>query len=283
MPRFGLHRLRPDVGHDVAAWPRGRRAVGRHRHRGPPLRRRLGDDPVELPHRSVAALPDRGRGDRRHPPAGAGGRDPSRPCARGVCDSGGGRLARRSLPVRRRRRPDHRRRRTATLVENLASGAQRGRCRRPPAHGPGGQRATAAHQSQAVDAPATDLRPGCCRRSDAHGAGHRPALRRARHVLRYGAGSGLERTRVRPMAGRSPRRRVDGDVRRAVTQVRRGWHDPVHGDAGGALPRCPVRGHRCHRSRRQCTRSQRVPAPPDRTADHGGRGAAPRCSPRRDR
>ena len=92
VPRLRLHRLRPDVGHDLAARPRGRGAVGRHRHRGPPLGRRLGDDPVELPHRSVAALPDRGRGDRRHPVAGVGGRDSRRPCARGAGDGGGDRL-----------------------------------------------------------------------------------------------------------------------------------------------------------------------------------------------
>ena len=64
VPRLRLHRLRPDVGHDVAARPRRRGAVGRHRDRGPPFGRRVGDGSVELPDQPVAAVADRGRGDR---------------------------------------------------------------------------------------------------------------------------------------------------------------------------------------------------------------------------
>ena len=91
VPRLRLHRLRPDVGHDLAARPRGRSAVGRHRHRGSPLGRRVGHDPVELPHQPLAALPDRGRGDRPRPAARVDGRDPRRPRARGAGDGRGDR------------------------------------------------------------------------------------------------------------------------------------------------------------------------------------------------
>ncbi len=92
-------------------------------------------------------------------------------------------------------------------------------------------------------------------------------------------GAGLERARVRPVAGRRPRRGVVGDVRGAVTHVRRGWDDPVHGDARSALPRRPIRDHGCDRPRRECPRAERISPRPDRPAHHGS-GSAPARRPR---
>ena len=63
LSRLGLHRLRPDVAHDVAARGRQPHAVGRHRARGAALGG-VGHDPVDVPHRPHAAVAHRGRSDR---------------------------------------------------------------------------------------------------------------------------------------------------------------------------------------------------------------------------
>ena len=91
-------------------------------------------------------------------------------------DGGGGRLARRPLPVRRRCRPDHRRRGRAAPVENVATGAERGRCRRPPARRPGRQRASAA-------APVSSCRCACPRRAT-RSAPSRRCVRRSSPIRR---------------------------------------------------------------------------------------------------
>ena len=61
--------------------------------------------------------------------------------SRGAGDRGRDRSDGRPLPVRRRCRPHHRRCGRTAPFADVATGPQRRRRRRPPAHGPGGQRA----------------------------------------------------------------------------------------------------------------------------------------------
>ncbi len=79
LPRFRLHRLRPALGHHVAARARVGHAAGRHRHRRPALRRRVGHGAVDVPDRPHAARPGGGRPDRRDPRPGTDRRDPGEP------------------------------------------------------------------------------------------------------------------------------------------------------------------------------------------------------------
>ena len=76
LPRLGMHRLRPAVGHDLAARSGGRCAARRHPHRGSPLGGGERGRGVELPHRPPAARPDRGRRHRQRARARDARRDP---------------------------------------------------------------------------------------------------------------------------------------------------------------------------------------------------------------
>jgi len=88
----------------------------------------------------------------------------------------------------------------------------------------------------------------------------------------------LELAAARPVVDGRPRRRVGRRLRTADADVRRGRHDPVHGDARRALPRRPVRDHRCARPRRQRPRTERVPPPTNGAQDHARNSRAPKRS-----
>ena len=88
--------------------------------------------------------------------------------------------------------------------------------------------------------------------------------------------AGLERAAARAVARSRARRGIGGGVRATGAHVRRGRLDPVHGDAGRALPRRPVRHHRRARTRRQRARPERVPPRPHGPPRHPRDRRAPR-------
>ncbi len=152
------------------------------------------------------------------------------------------------------------------LGPHLASGAQRHRGGRHPARRIGRQRAPPTHVVAPQRALATDVRPrgraGCV----ACGPHERPAVRRTRDVRRRSQRPGMERSSVRPVVAGSTRRSIRDQLRQRLACLRRGWLDPVHGDARRDVPRCPVRDHRLPRARRQRSRAERVPPRADCTS-----------------
>ena len=73
----------------------------------------------------------------------------------------------------------------------------------------------------------------------------RSAERGDRPLRRRPLRARVERATVRPVADCRTRRGVDGRLRPAGAHLRRGRDDPVHGHARRAVPRRPVRRHRC--------------------------------------
>ena len=200
---------------------------------------------------------------------------PSRPArVRREATATCGDLARRPLPVRRRRRRRPPTTRRTAPVPDVATGARASSA--PTASRPrtGGQRAAADHDR-------SSCRCGCrrratppprrCRRGDAHAPTDPPYGARVTFTGRP-APSGWNAPPFAPWLVRRPRRGVDG--RRSASRpahVRRGRHDPVHGDARRALPDAQFVDHRRARPRQQRPRAQRVPPRPDGATHHQAR------------
>ncbi len=184
LPRFGVHRLRAALGHHVVAGARVGHAAGRHRHRRPALRRRVGHGALDVPDRPHAARPRGGRPDRRDPRPGTHRRDPGEPGARGSRHGRRDRAHRRPLPLRRGRRTDVRRSGRAAAVAYVARDAQRGRRRRAARHRPRRQRVAAEHVAQAVVPHPAHVRSGGRTRRRQGRARGRSAVRRPRVVQR---------------------------------------------------------------------------------------------------
>ena len=246
LPRLRLQRLRAAVGHDVAAGAGRRHARRRHPGRRRPLRRGQRRRAEHVPHRPPAARPRRGRHDRRDPPRRAARPHPRRPPAPGRAtprpvDAPCTPPATTSSPapapwstIRSSRSSTTRGGRRSPSSAPTACPRPRGRatcCGRPPRSSSRSAcrpRATPTPRSTAVAAALT-ADPPYGARVDVRGPGGR---------------AGLERARVRAVAGGGAAAGLAGDVRRPGPGLRRGRHHPVHGHARPALPRRPVRHHR---------------------------------------
>ena len=216
-----------------------------------------------------AALPHRGRADRRDPPARAAREDPAQsasPQASATAKVLGDAIARRYpwlpgvKPVARRREPSSLLNRTwrpalsITGADGLPAIARR-RQRAAPEHRARSSRCASRRRSTR-SAPTHAVKQLLEARS---------ALRRARALRRP---TGVRRAGTRPPTrARGSQAAIDGASQAYFGKPGRadgrGRHDPLHGHARREVPERAVPDHRRARARVERARPQRVPPHPD--------------------